>query len=225
MPILLEPSMMCSNYANLEQDVRILEKCGVNYLHVDIMDGHYVPNMTVGPDYVKCLHSLTKIPLDIHLMTEEPQRFVTMFEARAGDRMSIHFEATPHPHRCLKQIQALGLQAGLAINPSTTADVIGELLYDVDFVQVMTVNPGFAGQALIPQCLPKVARLSEKLGQIGRKADIVVDGSVQFNNLLEIVRYGATSLILGPFTCFNKDPGIAGSIAEVKRMLREGGFA
>ncbi len=220
MPVKLMPSMMCASYAHLREDVRLIERAGVDYLHVDIMDGHFVPNLTVGPDYVKCLRRLTDIALDVHLMTEEPDKFFGMFGLRAGDRMSFHPEATCHAHRCLGKIKALGLGAGLALNPGTPLSAVEDLLPDVDFIQIMSVNPGFAGQPLIPQTLDKVRRLAARLRELGRAVDVTVDGSVQFDNLLRIVDSGATCLVLGPFTCFNQELGIEKSLARVKEILR-----
>ncbi|MCL1999832.1 MAG: ribulose-phosphate 3-epimerase [Planctomycetes bacterium] len=220
MTVKLMPSMMCASYANLLADVRLLEGAGVDYLHVDVMDGHFVPNLTVGPDYVRCLRRITSLPLDVHLMIEEPDKFFEMFGLRAGDRLSFHPEAARHPHRSLMKIKTLGLGAGMALNPATPLSAVEELLPDLDFIQIMSVNPGFAGQPLIPRTLDKVRRLSSRLRELGRDIDLTVDGSVQFDNLLEIVASGATCLVLGPFTCFNPELGIEQSLAKVKELLR-----
>jgi len=218
--VMVAPSMMCSDYANLEREIRVLEKVGVDYLHIDVMDGHFVPNMTIGPDYVKCIRGLTGIPLDIHLMTETPELFIPMFGIKKGDKMCFHVEATKHPHKHIVKIKESGAQAGIAVNPGTPLEAIEELLATLDFVHILSVNPGFAGQPLIPGMLDKIKRLRKQLGDKNlERIDIEVDGSVQFENMADIVKSGANCLVLGPFTCFHKELGIEKALLRTKEIL------
>lgn len=220
MEIKLAPSMMCSDYGHLADDLNQINNAGVDLLHCDIMDGHYVPNLIVGPDYIKTLRRLSNIRLDIHLMVEEPERFIDMFDLQPGERCCFHFETTRHPLRLLTQLKAMGIETGIALSPSVPETLIYDLLDEIDFIHLMFVNPGYAGQPLIPAMVSKLSRLDSYLRDNGIMKDIEVDGCVSYDNVTEFVEKGATTLVLGPYSCFDKAIGIEAAIEKVKTILK-----
>ena len=220
MKIRLSASMLAASVVDLKGDIQQLNEACVDFMHIDIMDGHFVPNLTIGPLYVDRVRQLSKAPCDVHLMVENPERFINMFNMQAGERMCFHIEAANHPHRLVQEIKKMGIEAGIAINPGTPLCMIEELLPDIDFVHVLSVNPGVKGQPMVPQTLNKIYRLRKMIDDKGLNVDIEVDGSVQMDNIIQIVEAGATTLVLGPYTCFNKElGGIKPTLAKVKNLL------
>lgn len=217
MQIKLAPSMMCSNYANLAEDVRLIDEAGMDYLHCDIMDGHYVPNLIVGPDYIKTLRKIAKTKIDLHLMVEKPEMFIDMFDMQPGERISFHYETTYHPQRLVTQLKKMGLETGIAMAPSVPLAVLEDMLPDLDFVQIMTISPGFAGQPLINSMMDKIVRLRAMLK--GNNMDIVVDGCVDYENISKFIDVGSNVFVLGLYSCFDKELGIADALKRIKKIV------
>lgn len=218
---LLAPSMMCVNYRSLEKELDQMKKLGVGYLHMDVMDGSFVPNFTLGPDFMKSVIKMTDIPLDIHLMVMNPERHLHVFPIRKGDIVSIHYESTVHVQRVLQQVKELGAQAYLALNPATPLNVL-DYLYDIiDGVLVMTVNPGFAGQKMVPATLEKISQCRRYLDEHGREdALIEVDGNVSVENARKMRAHGADIFVggtSGMFTDGAVDPDKCALLAEAVR--------
>lgn len=189
---------MCADFLNLGRELQELERLGIEYLHVDIMDGVFVPNYTLGTDFIKTLHRASPIPLDIHLMIDRPDSKLDRFEMRPGDYVSIHYESTPHVERTLAAIRAAGARPMLALNPGTPLAVLEDLIPSIDAVLIMTVNPGYAGQKLIPQTIDKIARLRRLLDASGHPdIEIECDGNVSFPNATLMSRAGANIFVAG----------------------------
>lgn len=212
--------MMCSDYGHLADDLEKIGRAGADLLHCDIMDGHYVPNMIVGPDYIKTLRRLSNVRLDVHFMVEQPERFIDMFDMQPGERCCFHFETTYHPQRLLTELKKNDLEVGIALAPSVPETVIYDLLDDIDFIHLMLVNPGYAGQPLIPAMSEKLIRLRSFLDKQNVPLDIEVDGCVSYDNANDFVKKGATTLVLGYFSCFDKVYGIEKGIAKVRELVQ-----
>lgn len=216
----ISPSIMCADFLALEKTIRAFEETGIEYIHVDVMDGVFVPNFTLGTDFIKRLKAATAIPLDIHLMIEEPEKKLDWFAFGEGDYVSIHAEATKHLQRALAAIRARGAKPMVAINPATPLTAIEEVLSDVDAVLVMTVNPGFAGQKLIPATLDKIRRLREMLDARGcSDVEIEVDGNVSIENAKLMRAAGANIFVAGTSSVFVKDKGIEASILSLREAI------
>ena len=202
----ISPSMMCCDFLSLKTQLDIFEEEHIEYLHIDIMDGAFVPNYTLGTDLIKQLHKATDIPLDLHLMIENPESKLDWFELKEGDIVSVHLESTRHLQRVLQKIKDAGAKAYAAINPATPITAIEEVLPDIDGVLIMTVNPGFAGQKLIPQTLDKISRMRKYLDENGREdAEIEVDGNVSFINAELMSKAGADIFVAGTSSVFCGD--------------------
>lgn len=195
--IKIAPSILSADFRNLEQQIRLVEKGGADWLHLDIMDGHFVPNITFGPMLVKAIRSVTKLPLDAHLMIEQPDRYLEVFKNAGVDRLTVHIETCPHLHRTIQRIKELGMGAGVTLNPSTPASSLKEIIPYVDLVLVMTVNPGFGGQKFIKSMLKKIAEVSEMLMIANPNAYLEVDGGVDEDNAAKLVAMGANVLVAG----------------------------
>jgi ribulose-phosphate 3-epimerase len=197
MSVRLAPSILAADFAALGACIEAAERGGADLIHVDVMDGHFVPNLTVGPPVVRSIKRVAKVPLDVHLMIEDPDRFIPAFAESGASCISVHVEVLPHLHRTLALIRGLGLKAGVALNPSTPVGSIEEVAADVDFVLVMTVNPGFGGQTFIPRSASKVRAMRALLDEAGNAAPIEVDGGIDETTIGDIVLAGADWIVAG----------------------------
>jgi ribulose-phosphate 3-epimerase len=212
----LAPSILTADFTRLGEQIREVEAAGVDWIHLDIMDGHFVPNLSFGPLLVRAVRQATKLPLDVHLMIEQPERYLADFAQAGADRLTVHVETCPHLHRTIEQIKEVGCKAGVTLNPATPLATLEEILPEVDLVLVMSVNPGFGGQKYIPGSTAKIARLRRMLDAVGPEAELEVDGGVNASTIAEVVGAGATVLVIGSAIFNSQAP-----IAENVRRLRE----
>jgi len=196
-PVQVAPSILSADFAALGRDIAAAERGGADLIHVDVMDGHFVPNITIGPPVVRAIKRIATRPLDVHLMIEEPDRYVEEFIAAGASMVSVHVEAVPHLHRSVTHIKKLGAKAGVVLNPSTPAMLLEDIAADVDFVLVMSVNPGFGGQSFIPNTLKKLQRVRAVLTAAGSTAPIEIDGGIGLDNVGAVVAAGANILVAG----------------------------
>jgi ribulose-phosphate 3-epimerase len=220
MSVRIAPSILASDYARLADAVATVEQAGADQIHVDVMDGHFVPNITIGPPVVSALRRVTSLPLDVHLMISDPDRYLEAFATAGASIITVHVEAATHLHRTLTRIRQLGAKAGVAINPSTPVDHVREIANEADVVLIMSVNPGFGGQTFIPRSVAKVAAAKALLAAAGSAADIEVDGGVDLNNAATLVRAGATMLVAGASIFGMPDP--AAATRELRRAAGGG---
>jgi len=197
MSVRIAPSILAADFAALGACIAAAERGGADLVHVDVMDGHFVPNLTVGPPVVRSLSRVARVPLDVHLMIEDPDRYIPAFVEAGAGLISVHVEVLPHLHRTIGFIKSLGAQAGVVLNPSTPVGCLEEVAPDVDFVLVMTVNPGFGGQAFIPRSTSKVRAMRALLDEAGNPAPIEVDGGIDEQNVASIVEAGADWIVAG----------------------------
>lgn len=195
--IKIAPSILSADFARLGEQVQLVEAAGAQLLHVDVMDGHYVPNITIGPLVVEALRRVTDMPLDTHLMISDADRYIDAFARAGSTSISVHVEAVTHLHRTLEAIRKLGAQPGIAINPGTSLALLDEVLPYADFILVMTVNPGFGGQKFIPTSLQKIARLRQMITERNLNVRIEVDGGIGPNNVRSLVEHGAEWIVAG----------------------------
>jgi ribulose-phosphate 3-epimerase len=193
----IAPSILSADFGRLAEEVRAVAAAGADWIHVDVMDGRFVPNITIGPLVVQAVRAATTLPIDVHLMIVEPERYVADFCAAGADVVSVHVEASPHLHRTLQQIRACGKKAGVVLNPHTSEDAIRYVLRDADLVLVMSVNPGFGGQRFIPNVLPKLAALREAIDREGLATELEIDGGVAVGTARQVVKAGARVLVAG----------------------------
>ncbi|MCP2519038.1 ribulose-phosphate 3-epimerase [Candidatus Aminicenantes bacterium AC-335-A11] len=212
----IAPSILSADFSRIGEEIKMVEKAGADLIHIDIMDGHFVPNITFGPDFVKTIRKLTTLPLDVHLMISNPHDFIEKFANAGADWISFHIEASPHPHRLIYQIKNLGKKAGITLNPGTPIHFLNEILKDIDFVLIMSVNPGFGGQEFIPSSLPKIAQLSHWIKGKNLSIPVEVDGGVNINNCEELVRNGADILVSGSGIFHSPDP--SETIKKMKKI-------
>lgn len=216
--ILLAPSILSADFARIGEEVKMVEAAGAEIIHVDVMDGHFVPNLTLGPQAVAALKKVTRLPLDVHLMVERPGPFIPLFLEAGADWISVHPEATSHLHRDVNLIRSAGKKAGAALNPATPSHLLSEILPELDFVLVMSVNPGFGGQEFIPSTHRKIRELGKWIGERQLNVQIEVDGGVNLENAADLIGDGAGVLVMGAAVFRSADP--PGVIRQVKDIIR-----
>ena len=216
--IKLAPSILSADFARLGEQVAEATSAGADYIHIDVMDGHFVPNITIGAPVVASLRSWTQLPLDVHLMIEQPERYISQFAGSGANIITVHVEACPHLHRTIQKIKEAGAKAGVALNPATPLSSIEEIAPHVDLVLIMSVNPGFGGQAFILEMLEKISRLRRMLDVEGLNTELEVDGGITIENAHSVVEAGARVLVLGT-SVFNAKEGISQALREVRRAV------
>src|SRR6266853_6078519 len=209
------PSILAADFANLAAEIERVERGGAKMLHVDIMDGHFVPNLTMGPPVVKAIRRVTRLKLDVHLMITDPDRYAPLFIEAGADQVSVHQEACPHLDRTVKMFQGLGVRAGVVLNPATPVATLDEALGIVDYVLIMSVNPGFGGQEFIPYTLDKVRRLAQGRREKGLDFSIEIDGGVTLDNIGEMVKAGVDWVVAGSAIFGGGNP--AAAFAEMRQ--------
>ena len=217
----IAPSILAADFTRLAEAIQSAEAAGADYIHVDVMDGHFVPNISIGPPVVRSVRRVTELPLDVHLMISDPMRYVPAFAEAGADGLTVHIEATPHAHRVLQQIRSLGVRPGISLNPATPANAISEILEDVDLVLVMTVDPGFGGQAFNERMPRKIAQVREMLDRAGSGAELEVDGGIGRDTAGRVVAAGATVLVVGT-AVFGAPEGVAAAITAIREAARDG---
>ena len=219
--MIVSPSILSADFSRLLEEVLDVEKHGATFLHIDVMDGHFVPNITLGTDYVKNLKKATNISLDIHLMVENPENLIPMLAFGEGDYVSVHAESTRHITKCLQMIKERGARALLALNPATPLCFADEVIPYIDGLLIMTVNPGFAGQKMVDGALDKIARAKAYLRAKGvEEAEIEVDGNVSFENSTLMSRAGADIFVAGTSSVFHKDYALEDAIAKIRECVK-----
>lgn len=214
----IAPSILSADFANLERDIRLVDEKGADYIHVDVMDGQFVPNITLGANIVSAIRPVTDLTLDVHLMVQDPERFIADFAKAGSDIITVHQESTVHIHRAMQMIKSHGVKAGVVINPGTPVSAIEEVLPLADLVLIMTVNPGFGGQAFIGECLTKVERLNELRKEKGYTYEIEIDGGVDHKTAPLCVKAGADVLVAGSYV-YNS-PDVGERIKKIREVTR-----
>ena len=221
MEIKVSTSMMCADFLRIGEVVKELEAAKADYLHFDIMDGQFVPNITLGPDMMKAIKKVTDIPFDTHLMIYEPEKYVERFIEAGSDLVVIHTEACRHLHRTINLIKSRGALAGIAINPATSLSALDYLLEDIFMVLIMAVDPGYAGQKMIPNAIRKIEQLKKRIDKAGLDAHIQVDGNVSFENAPKMVAAGADILVAGTSSVFHRDMTIAEGMKALRKCVAD----
>jgi ribulose-phosphate 3-epimerase len=215
MSVKIAPSLFGADLGNLESQIKAVEECNVEMLHIDVMDGNFVPNIAFGPDQIKMLRGKTKLPFDVHLMVQEPDRLIPRFADAGADIIMVHQEATTHLHRSLKLIKSFGIKAGVVLTPATPVDTLKYVLDETDMILLMTVNPGYGGQSFIPNSIGKIKDIAEMVK--GYDIDIQVDGGINLETAPKVVEAGANVLVAGSFT-FKGD--IAKNISDLRNSVK-----
>ena len=225
-PVRIAPSILSADFGRLGDEVRAAEAAGADYIHCDVMDGRFVPNITIGPLVVRAVRAATKLPLDVHLMIVEPERYVDEFAAAGADNITVHAEASAHLHRTIQQIRAHGKRASVALNPHSSLDSLHLVLPDLSMVLLMTVNPGFGGQQFISAVVPKIRELRQEITRRGLDVDIEVDGGIAADTAATVVDAGANVLVAGNAVFAAPGKDYAAAIAALRRgAARAGGVA
>ena len=216
----ISPSILSADFARLGDEIRAIDVGGADYIHIDVMDGHFVPNITIGPLVVDAVRKVTSKPLDVHLMIENPDRYIPDFAKAGADLITVHQEAVPHLHRTIQLIKGLGKKAGVSINPATPVSTLDVILDDLDLVLLMSVNPGFGGQSFIPATLAKIAELRQRIEERGLQVEIEVDGGVKADNIASMAAAGADVFVAGSAVFSTPDYGQ--TIALLRQNAVEG---
>jgi len=215
---ILAPSILSADFTKLGEEIRACESAGADWIHVDVMDGHFVPNITMGPLIVEACRRVTKLPLDVHLMIEKPERHLDAFAKAGANILTVHVETCPHLHRTLQYIKSLGCKAGVVLNPGTPVGALDAVLAEADLVLVMSVNPGFGGQEFIPESVGRVAEVRKKLDTLDSSAWLEVDGGVNVETILPLKEAGATAFVAGT-SVFKNPQGIDAGIKALKTKI------
>ncbi|MCL4459205.1 MAG: ribulose-phosphate 3-epimerase [Chloroflexi bacterium] len=215
----IAPSILSADFSRLGEQVEEVQKAGIDRIHVDVMDGVFVPNITIGPSVLKSIRSLVKVPLDVHLMITAPERFLESFVAAGAAMLTVHYEACPHLHRVVQMIRSLGAKPGVSLNPATPVDHLSEIIEHVDLVLLMSVNPGFGGQSFIPSSILKIERLHTLISERGLSVEIAVDGGINKETAPRVAAAGANVLVAGS-AIFHHKRGIIYAIEELREGLR-----
>jgi len=220
MKVQIAPSILSADFGRLSEEIRSVEESGADVIHVDVMDGHFVPNITLGPMVVEAIRSRTKLPLDVHLMIEFPDRYIDAFARAGASWLTVHVEACTHLHRTIQSIKAHGIKAGVALNPATSPSTLEYILEDLDLILVMSVNPGFGGQHFIPSALNKIRHLRESLRRSGYCVPIEVDGGINLQSIEAIVSAGANICVAGSAVFGSRDYGV--TIKKLRELGQKG---
>ncbi|MBL4952637.1 ribulose-phosphate 3-epimerase [Neobacillus sp. OS1-32] len=215
--IKIAPSILSADFAKLGEEITAVERAGADYIHVDVMDGHFVPNITIGPLIVEAIRPITKLPLDVHLMIENPDQYIDAFAKAGADYLTVHVEACRHLHRTIQTIKSFGVKAGVVLNPATPVDTIQHIIGDIDMVLLMSVNPGFGGQKFIPEVLPKITQVKQMAETKGLDIEIEVDGGINSETAVQCAQAGANVLVAGS-AIYNQE-NYANAIAQLKSRL------
>ncbi|MFZ7946638.1 ribulose-phosphate 3-epimerase [Neobacillus sp. 19] len=210
----IAPSILSADFSKLGEEILAVEKGGADYIHIDVMDGHFVPNITIGPLIVEAIRPLTKLPLDVHLMIENPDQYIEAFVKAGADYITVHVEACRHLHRTIQNIKSFGIKAGVVLNPATPVETIQHIIGDIDMVLLMSVNPGFGGQAFIPEILPKIRKVKEMAEQKGINLEIEIDGGVNPETAKQCKEAGANVLVAG--SAIYNQPDYAKAISLIR---------
>jgi len=216
--IKLAPSILSADFARLGEQVAEVARAGADYIHVDVMDGHFVPNITIGAPVVAAIRPLTSLPLDVHLMIEHPERYISEFVHAGADIITVHVEASPHLHGAIELIKKLGAKAGVSLNPPTPLSAVDEFIHHVDLILIMSVNPGFGGQPFIPETLPRIENMRKILDARGLSAELEVDGGINADNAPDIVKAGANVLVAGN-SVFRAEGGINQALQRLREAV------
>ncbi len=216
----IAPSILSADFSKLSKEIKAVEDAKADYLHVDVMDGHFVPNITVGPFIVEAIRSATRLPLDVHLMIDSPENFISSFAKAGSDIITVHVEATKHLHKVIQAIKSHGIKAGVALNPATPACMIDSIIEDADLVLVMSVNPGFSGQEFIPSALKKLKAIRAIIDRKGLRCELEIDGGVKIGNIKDASKAGADVFVAGS-AIFGSDD-YKKTIRAMKKEIRDG---
>ena len=217
--ITIAPSLLSSDFADLRNQIRLAEKGGADWIHLDVMDGHFVPNLTIGPPVIASIRKVTRLPLDTHLMITNAERYLDAYRAAGADIMTVHYEACRHLHRAVQHIKELGAKAGVSLNPSTPVSMLEDILGEVDMILLMTVNPGFGGQSFIPRSLHRIRTLSQMVKAVKPSVLIEVDGGIDETTAPEVVEAGASVLVSGQYIFSAKN--IPAAVRTLRRHGKE----
>lgn len=218
LPYLLSASILSADFTRLGEQIKQAESAGTDWIHVDVMDGHFVPNLTMGPFIVEACHRVTSLPLDVHLMIETPENLLAEFARAGASNLTVHVETCPNLHRTLQTIRELGCKAGVVINPATPAGLVEPVLHMVDLVLVLSVNPGYSGQTFLPEVLPKVATIRHMLDQINPTAHLEIDGGINTDTLPQVIKAGA-NVFVAAHAIFDNPGGIASGIQQLRAVF------
>jgi ribulose-phosphate 3-epimerase len=213
----IAPSILASDFLNLQEQIRLVQKGGADWIHLDIMDGHFVPNITFGPPMVESIRKHTNLPLDVHLMIENPDQYLEAFRSAGADHITVHQEACVHLHRTIGRIKELGAMAGVALNPATPVILLSEIIRDIDLVLIMSVNPGFGGQRFIPDCTRRIAETKKMAKSVKKSIHIEVDGGIDRTTARSVVRAGANVLVAG--TAIFHQENISNAVLQLRKSF------